>query len=390
MSTATEERSDWMSLPNELLASILSRLVPQDYIRFSLVCKTWNSVAREEKQHLMTSFNNVPFLLVPNYKSHSSSWSLYSFTRRRFLDFKLEIPYDVTHFRGSSRGWLAFSYEDTYGMAGIALFNPFTQTRISLPPIVFQDAEDHFCSVEKVVLSADPSLHPDDYIVAALISIDCQGILAMYQPSQDENWTTHSIEENDHDNDSNQDYQDQDQVDPEYPDLTDDETAFDPDHSSSVQEYLDLTDDDLVLHKNGEWVYENRRCRRTTREVVPPCYWVRGAHLVEARNGDVLMIEFFGCHNEARVAKQQADSSFVPVEDLNGDAVFMGNGNYSIAVAPDSYYGIEADCLYYWDFADRGIMKFNFKDKTTSCFPFPNDTGRPIRGGLWIYPTVKL
>ncbi|CAN1123191.1 hypothetical protein LINPERPRIM_LOCUS3113 [Linum perenne] len=174
MKSACSSERDWMWLPDVALASILSHLVtPQSYVRFSIVCKQWYSVAKDlHRHHIVTTENQVPFLLIgtediKTSSGHHDQWMLYSVTQDKVLDLKLSIPrYVIKNCCGSSHGWLAYEREDV--VRSIALYNPFTRAQIQLPPITsnFQfDDSRSLLRIQKVILSADPS-RTEEYIVA--------------------------------------------------------------------------------------------------------------------------------------------------------------------------------------------------------------------------------
>ncbi|CAN1759088.1 hypothetical protein LINPERHAP1_LOCUS7019 [Linum perenne] len=161
------------------LASILSHLVtPQSYVRFSIVCKQWHSVAKDlHRHHIVTTENQVPFLLFGTKDTKTSSdhhrqGRLYSVIQDKLFDLKLRMPTYVTkECLGFSHGWLAYARVWGDIVRNIALYNPFTRARIDLPLISTDTSNFQFddsrgsLSISKLILSADPS-QTEDYIVA--------------------------------------------------------------------------------------------------------------------------------------------------------------------------------------------------------------------------------
>ncbi|CAN1155641.1 Putative F-box protein At4g22660 [Linum perenne] len=387
---------DWAWLPDGVLDLVLSNLVTsQDYIRFRSVCKSWYSVAQHQKSRRITDSNKqqVPLLLVPTKNRSRQCRSLYNLTQHNILYTKLPILY---HRRscGSSHGWLAFMEKDYC----VTLYNPFTLAQISLPPVgdtsdIRINRRDHQklfpIFAKKVVLSADPSLFPDDYVVAALIN-EPYRTLALIRPGRDTGWTHFT-------------------------------------RWSNYTGFQGLTFD-IIFDKSGKWVYASGHGGMLARAsldiaaeailelVVPPwghyCVWVQ-KYLVETTTkdgGDILMIlRFFEEQDgyelsmetkDIKVFKLQ-DSKFVEVDDLNGDAVFIGD-NASTAISTSNLQGIEANCIYYSDdfveypnhlhhFGPHDIGKFNVKNKKFGTHYIPTRVqNRNMPPPIWIFPTLNL
>lgn len=52
--------SDWENLPKDLLDLVLERLeLISDYLAFSVVCKTWNGVAKNNRSQSLTHSSNA-------------------------------------------------------------------------------------------------------------------------------------------------------------------------------------------------------------------------------------------------------------------------------------------------------------------------------------------
>ncbi|CAK9137327.1 unnamed protein product [Ilex paraguariensis] len=143
-----EFSSNWASLPNHLLDSILNNLVPDsDYITFSAVCKPWHCIAIHNRKHRCLSnaiLNQIPLLMFPpNIPSDNG---------RRIC--------------GSSYGWFLTVQQN----AGLVLVNPFSGGTIQLPPVSELAGPSTTVKVEdsNALLTADPILFPKDYAVVAI------------------------------------------------------------------------------------------------------------------------------------------------------------------------------------------------------------------------------
>lgn len=79
------DSSDWANLPNDLLNSVLERLPSSsDYVRFSIVCMSWNSVAKVNGRK-----HTAPMLLT--YSGKEETWNLCDITNDKVLDVQIGI-----------------------------------------------------------------------------------------------------------------------------------------------------------------------------------------------------------------------------------------------------------------------------------------------------------
>lgn len=118
-SSSCLQSSNWESLPDDQLVSIIDKLVQDDlfdYFRVSAVCKSWNSVALSHKEKLIPP--QLPWLLNKSFSSSSSHYihidcepklSFYNF----FMDSEvsnimLPCKFEGKSCCGSSHGWLVF------------------------------------------------------------------------------------------------------------------------------------------------------------------------------------------------------------------------------------------------------------------------------------------
>ncbi|CAN0897596.1 hypothetical protein LINGRAHAP2_LOCUS19225 [Linum grandiflorum] len=326
------DKRDWKWLPIEILTLIVPYLVSsQDYIRFSAVCKHWHSVAKAEKQNHMATRKQIPFLLIPT----NDQWSLYSVAQGRLLDSKLRVQApsrkDIC---GSSHGWLIFDgYDDD-----ITLFNPFTQAQISLPRIT---GEERPCFVERATLSADPSLHPNDYIVAACFIFDMSRyVLALIRPGRgDVKWMT----------------------------LAQFDWWADIDYVKRC---------DIMFDRSGKSVYaaigyNGVFVRADVESGVSETVRVQTSSFTPVRylgqtssGGDLLM--FSGVYDDKVKVWKLQGSSFVEVKDLIGDtAAFIGRHSSTMFVGR-GFQGVEANCAYFYrQFPCNIIAKFNLIEAYT-------------------------
>ncbi|KAM1002246.1 hypothetical protein ACFX15_002623 [Malus domestica] len=185
----------WASLP-ALIFLILDKLPePIDHVRFAAVCKDWRSLSKLYNLATNRWRHFLPMLLIPNENCPQADQRLvYSISEGRIYNHaQLQVPFSMRAC-GSSHGWLATvdRADTTVDCADqrlvIALRNPFRQASpvIRLPPIdVFipkcvASYHEHF--VRKVILSGDPSLNPDNYVVVAIYASDSR--LAVFKAGQ--------------------------------------------------------------------------------------------------------------------------------------------------------------------------------------------------------------
>ncbi|XP_062018149.1 putative F-box protein At4g17565 [Rosa rugosa] len=194
--------SDWAELPDGILDSILERLeLVSDYLHFSLVCWSWNYVAKEStvKAKMMLRYNRPPMLLISSStKKGKNTWNVYNFINNKVLDLQLEMP--NVRFCGSSKGWL-IAIRNNFA---VTLINPFFRVKgtrkkensiIHLPPITteFPENEKDIWEREfahyafRATISADPILNTNDCIVAVIYEHRC--LLAFIRLGQDTKWT---------------------------------------------------------------------------------------------------------------------------------------------------------------------------------------------------------
>ncbi|KAF3456066.1 hypothetical protein FNV43_RR00709 [Rhamnella rubrinervis] len=156
--------ANWGSLIDELLGLVLDKLVYlRDYIRFSAVCKSWNSVAsnRREKR---------PWLLISSSDKDNGrrKLSVYNFISDEIIKLRIPYKYKIKRCSGSSHGWLFF----VESVSTLVVLNPFSGDIIQLPPLKSVDIINN--GLGKVILSKDPSLG----VFEVLATSSCSHVVA--------------------------------------------------------------------------------------------------------------------------------------------------------------------------------------------------------------------
>src|SRR4051812_6364845 len=96
---------DWLAFPAEILGLILENLRLPDYIRFSSVCVSWNSVVSSK---MYRPKPQPPWLLIPDYADADETTSSF-FDLSDKKTYKIRLPDPPIRRRiciGSSHGWL--------------------------------------------------------------------------------------------------------------------------------------------------------------------------------------------------------------------------------------------------------------------------------------------
>ncbi|XP_004309073.1 PREDICTED: uncharacterized protein LOC101294028 [Fragaria vesca subsp. vesca] len=180
----TDPTSQWLAL-----SLVLDKLLePIDIVRFGAVCKQWHTFA---KTYFQTNPKRnhqklLPLLIIPppleSDDGNKTRRRIYSLSETKVYDnIHLKLPSYTKRCCGSCHGWLATVDDERLA---ITLHNPFQTAAdpIRLPPLDFLDFQftvlpHHKAKglygyyVAKVVLSADPILSPDDYVVAVLCGV---------------------------------------------------------------------------------------------------------------------------------------------------------------------------------------------------------------------------
>ncbi|PIA42712.1 hypothetical protein AQUCO_02000279v1 [Aquilegia coerulea] len=124
---------DWLKLPCDIIEDILNRLVDiDDYVRFGVVCKSWQYVKQANKRNQFS-----PWLLLPEGEINTQDLdnhnnyhmrNFFSLSSRKTLYLNLLETRGRRCF-GSPFGWLFTIGLDLY----IHLINPLTRIQISFP-----------------------------------------------------------------------------------------------------------------------------------------------------------------------------------------------------------------------------------------------------------------
>lgn len=171
----------WATLDELALSLILDKLLePIDHVHCGAVCKQWHSFTKQYRQtRQYCNRKLLPWLMIPprqlpEGKTTRRRSQIYSISEAKVYDnIDLSLAYYTKRCCGSSHGWLATVDQ----RLAITLHNPFQKATepIRLPPldaftIPIQNAPLYEYYVSKVVLSADPSSHPD-YAVLVICDI---------------------------------------------------------------------------------------------------------------------------------------------------------------------------------------------------------------------------
>ncbi|XP_040370180.1 uncharacterized protein LOC121051604 [Rosa chinensis] len=163
---------DFASLPPDIVLLILDKLLePIDHARFAVVCKEWQSLAKQYNCETQPWVKVLPPMLWIPTQSHGSDdpmAMLYSLSERKiYRNMKLPVPRDDRIYCGY--GWMAkYRYlnksSDYYASLAITLMNPFRNAKdiIRLPPI--RDSIFSVKQVVKITLPADPTLDRNNYM----------------------------------------------------------------------------------------------------------------------------------------------------------------------------------------------------------------------------------
>lgn len=173
---------NWAYLVSDLLILILDKLVHfPDYIRFTAVCKSWNSIASNHKKEGDNNNHQLPWRLIrsPDKNKSKRKLSLRKFTSDQTVKFELQIPkmYKNKSCIGSSHGWLVF-----VGRVSLIVLNPLSGGIIDLLPLTSSEMIGK--GLGRVLLSRDPSFGSFEVIATS----SCRNAVTHLKHS-DEEWT---------------------------------------------------------------------------------------------------------------------------------------------------------------------------------------------------------
>lgn len=364
-STPSDCSSNWASLPDDLLNSIIEKVLPNlsYYIRFSAVCKSWNSLVLNHKEkRILLNNHQLPFLFArARERRRKLKLWLYNFTTGTEINnFKLRIHYRYQNspFCGSSHGWLFFFLKHK---ATLIVTNPLSGQIISLPPL----NKEFIKNVGSAVVSRDPCLGPFEVLVTNEFSTE-----VAHLKFGEEVWT-----------------------------------YLERKHVSGLHRY------DITFYKGCIVGVRNstRRDQTVSLCVQNSCIKVEEIELeggelmrlwkyffVETTNGDLLIVgrSYNVSENPRYKIYEIKDSNgrfhTSPVVDLCGHSLFLHKGT-CILVLASNFPVCEPNTIYYMESKFQltpGIQEVNFKYQ------------RPVRryqlglsdlfDGCWIVPSMKL
>ncbi|KAK8358062.1 hypothetical protein V6Z11_A05G459600 [Gossypium hirsutum] len=173
---------DWKYLPELCLLIVLEKIdEPISRVQFGVVSKNWHSLFNiflDIKRR--SSPNLVPMLMVPSKKSATKRKVCSLQAKSKVSKIEFPKPYTRRYF-GSCYGWIA-TVDKSFN---ITLSNPFKNLSIHLPQFdsMAYDSGPYTYKIRKVVLSDDPLLHPNNFIVVVIYSV--YGRVAFYRPCQE-------------------------------------------------------------------------------------------------------------------------------------------------------------------------------------------------------------
>ncbi|XP_021816911.1 F-box protein SKIP23-like [Prunus avium] len=370
--------SDWENLPKDLLDLIFERLELQsDYLAFSVVCKSWNSVAKNNCSQA------GPMLLISSDKK--DTWKLYDVTNDKVLDLRLRLS--NKRFSGSSKGWLVV-VEENYA---VTLMNPFSRVKgckekensiISLPPLMhpdqsFKDLNHCLC---KATISTYPILNADSCIVTVIYGDHDH--FAFIRLGQDTNWT-----------------------------YIDDRGLQFP----LVEEVVHIGDKVYAVNQRGRLLSfditseSEIKCKNFSEEVKNSLRMSSKTYLLNSNEKGLLIVKRHA-NWEGNVLDGKAVTYKFEIFELNFDkhewieketlddaALFLGN-NSSVFVVASKFPGCQPNCIYFnsdWHPANWGPEDFGVYNIKTQSISKPYTTtamallGRTTRPAMWVVPTSR-
>ncbi|CAL8132156.1 unnamed protein product [Prunus armeniaca] len=372
----------WTSLPMLVFLILDKLLEPIDHVRFAAVCKHCRSMS-ELYNHATQRWRNKqlpPMLLIPKQDDNYRR-VVYSISEGRiYNNIRLQVPFS-RRCCGSSHGWFA-TLDVEQRLPVVVLRNPFTKAKpIFLPPlrtiISHDDPPYHEQYVRKVILSADPTMNPENYAVVALYGRFF--MLAFIKAGQN-NWTY------------------------PIPNGIFDDVIFYKSKVYALETYGEIESLDVFSSDSP------RLKLRTPYKPFPSCKFLH-AYLVESTKGDLLHILRFYASSEGRFrydARRQTTHFIVykwvyedggsighkvEVKSIGDEALFVG-GNHSISVLASKFPECQPNSIYYTDdyFSnwptlhsdepfDMGI--FNLEDGTITQHYSPHSNSQRA---IWVVP----
>ncbi|KAL6223806.1 hypothetical protein ACLB2K_002664 [Fragaria x ananassa] len=165
-----KREANWSELHNELLESILKKLIPSEFdiigfrhIReFKAVCQSWRAAAKSCSSY-------VPLPRTPCLLLHGETQNSFLFDPIGKKKHEIRNVHDYTpraRCVGSSYGWIVMFYEDNElkeSKSKAHLFNPITRGRISIPGA--QNLPSYCRTPYKAIISSNPSFNKNLVVV---------------------------------------------------------------------------------------------------------------------------------------------------------------------------------------------------------------------------------
>ncbi|GMJ11413.1 hypothetical protein HRI_004810500 [Hibiscus trionum] len=384
---------DWKYLPELCLLMILEKIdVPISQVQFSVVSKHWHSVFNtflDYKRRSSTS--RIPLLLIPSKKS-STKGKLYSLQAKSKV-CEIELPKLHTwRYCGSCYGWLATVNESKV----ITLSNPFKNvSSITLPRLDTEDfdLEEYSFTIPKVVLSDDPLLYPDSYVVIVIYAPNEQ--LAVHKSGQ-KDWI----------------YIDRD----EFSEFNFSDIIFHKSFVYAVGTWNNLLSFDVNGIGENETSNSPKLNVLLKNELIGNNY-SDGAYLVKSSMGNLYSIhkhvdfeemeEYDNAHSTKRfdvfkLILDEENGKLLEKKEVNhidGDIVFVGD-NKTLAVSALDFPQGQPDSIYFTDdyfymnsykpFGPRDIGIFHLKDKSFGKYYQFKPSHRDLPPYIWILPPVDF
>ncbi|KAG4172698.1 hypothetical protein ERO13_A11G013450v2 [Gossypium hirsutum] len=374
------KHTDWANLPKNIIDSIIEKSVPplSQFIRFGSVCKAWHAAITENRslrsKILKRCHHQVPFLMITKSQEKRG---LYNIIEKKLHGVELSVPYK-RRCCGSSYGWIA----TVDWTLAIKLINPFTGGIIDLPsvdiPVVnkFTKEDEHEFHVKKVILSDDPYVNPDNFMVLALFGASSS--VAIIRPGE-KTWTYTSNLET----------------------IAKDDAIFHKGKFYAVDFRLGIISVQ-VANMNGSLV-----SAFDEKIIIPPEEEGDNAfkYIVESSDGELLIVQrFISTYGPYRWTtnfkvlklRQHANhvARLVEVKNIGDDALFLGD-NCSMSVAASRFPECRPNSIYFTDdtilYTLEGSIDMGIFSLETGCFQ-PFDDMDPSHSDMpppfFILPTL--
>ncbi|XP_061993250.1 F-box protein At2g26160-like [Rosa rugosa] len=289
---------------------------------------------------------------------------MYSVSERKNYIKNVQLPYRHKRLFGSSHGWLAIV--DKISRA-ITLMNPFAQ---AMAPIHLPHLNE---DVSKVILSADPALNPNSYMVIAIYN----SIHLAFLKGGQEDWNCIRLDSLHHP-------------------LTD--VIFYKSQIYAVSIHgtiVSINVNMCVINSSHPPELLDVRAFMTRIRDLDQAYLVESTkgHLwhvqrcsigVTQFDGNVLFEEGFRVYKVVFSDTDGCMVKHVEVKTIGDEALFIGK-NYSVSVSASKFPGCQPNSIYYTGGSKEFVMRIFDVEFGTACAVIE---GRKPRG-LWITPPFK-